>query len=61
MRFWAHSEAQDLRKRAVILRLENGEPIAGLLWAGFTPKDLEVQGRRDQAGDAAAGQFGGSE
>ncbi|SOR79896.1 hypothetical protein SCNRRL3882_3355 [Streptomyces chartreusis NRRL 3882] len=41
MRSWTQSEAQDLRKRAVILRLENGDPIAGLLWAGFTPKDLE--------------------
>ncbi|MEU0246002.1 PE-PGRS family protein [Streptomyces sp. NPDC006235] len=41
MRSWTQSEARDLRKRAVILRLENGDPIAGLLWAGFTPKDLE--------------------
>lgn len=41
MRSWTHSEAQDLRKRATLLRLENGDPMAGLLWAGFTAKDLE--------------------
>ncbi|GAB2780196.1 hypothetical protein GCM10027073_11110 [Streptomyces chlorus] len=41
MRSWTGSEAQDLRKRALILRLENGDPTAGLLWAGFTAKDLE--------------------
>ncbi|MFD8518604.1 PE-PGRS family protein [Streptomyces capillispiralis] len=42
MRSWAGGEARDLRKRAVVLRLENGDPTAGLLWAGFTPKDLET-------------------
>ncbi|GGW62761.1 PE-PGRS family protein [Streptomyces griseoloalbus] len=42
MRSWAGIEAKDLRRRAVILRLENGDPTAGLLWAGFTPKDLET-------------------
>ncbi|MFH9003600.1 PE-PGRS family protein [Streptomyces afghaniensis] len=41
MRSWTRSEAQDLRKRATLLRLENGDPMAGLLWAGFTAKDLE--------------------
>lgn len=41
MRSWTHNEAQDLRKRATIVRLENGDPMAGLLWAGFTAKDLE--------------------
>ncbi|GGL00859.1 PE-PGRS family protein [Streptomyces flaveus] len=41
MRSWTRSEAQDLRKRATLLRLENGDPMAGLLWAGFTTKDLE--------------------
>jgi hypothetical protein len=41
MRSWTRSEAQDLRKRAIILRLENGDPMAGVLWAGFTAKDLE--------------------
>ncbi|MFF5959264.1 PE-PGRS family protein [Streptomyces luteogriseus] len=41
MRSWAGSQAQDLRKRAVIMRLENGDPMAGLLWAGFTATDLE--------------------
>ncbi len=42
MRSWTRSEAQDLRKRATILRLENGDPMAGLVWAGFTVKDLET-------------------
>ncbi|MFF0364111.1 PE-PGRS family protein [Streptomyces fungicidicus] len=41
MRSWTRDEAKDLRKRAVLLRLENGDPLAGLLWAGFTAKDLE--------------------
>ncbi|KES07586.1 hypothetical protein BU52_08960 [Streptomyces toyocaensis] len=41
MRSWTRDEAADLRKRAVLLRLENGDPTAGLLWAGFTAKDLE--------------------
>ncbi|WP_419796442.1 PE-PGRS family protein [Streptomyces fuscus] len=41
MRSWTGEQATDLRKRAVILRLENGDPTAGLLWAGFTAKDLE--------------------
>ncbi|ANB07862.1 PE-PGRS family protein [Streptomyces ambofaciens] len=41
MRSWTADGAKDLRKRAVILRLENGDPTAGLLWAGFTAEDLE--------------------
>ncbi|MGW0139350.1 PE-PGRS family protein [Streptomyces calvus] len=41
LRTWTRDEAKDLRKRAVLLRLENGDPMAGLLWAGFTAKDLE--------------------
>lgn len=41
MRSWTRDEAADLRKRALLLRLENGDPTAGLLWAGFTAKDLE--------------------
>ncbi|WP_244299231.1 hypothetical protein [Streptomyces viridochromogenes] len=41
MRAWTRSQAQDLRKRAVTLRLENGDPMAGMLWAGFTTNDLE--------------------
>ncbi|MFC9463351.1 hypothetical protein [Streptomyces coelicoflavus] len=36
MRSWTGSGAKDLRERALILRLENGDPMAGLLWAGFT-------------------------
>ncbi|MFE5397341.1 PE-PGRS family protein [Streptomyces sp. NPDC056568] len=41
LRSWAADGAGDLRKRAVLLRLENGDPTAGLLWAGFTAEDLE--------------------
>ncbi|GGX28589.1 hypothetical protein GCM10010297_57600 [Streptomyces malachitofuscus] len=41
MRSWTRDEAKDLRKRALLLRLENGDPTAGLLWAGFTAKDLK--------------------
>lgn len=41
LRTWNRDQASDLRRRAVTLRLENGDPTAGLLWAGFTAKDLE--------------------
>ncbi|MFF9487129.1 PE-PGRS family protein [Streptomyces sp. NPDC014676] len=41
MRSWTRDEAKDLRRRATLLRLENGDPTAGLLWAGFTAQDLE--------------------
>ncbi|MEV0125026.1 PE-PGRS family protein [Streptomyces sp. NPDC050703] len=41
LRTWSRSQGPDLRKRAALLRLENGDPMAGLLWAGFTAKDLE--------------------
>ncbi|MFI6087249.1 PE-PGRS family protein [Streptomyces sp. NPDC051218] len=41
MSSWSRSQGKDLRRRATILRLENGDPMAGLLWAGFTMKDLE--------------------
>ncbi|MFJ3722027.1 ABC transporter permease [Streptomyces sp. NPDC090045] len=40
LRAWANDTAPDLRKRATIARLEDGDPQAGLLWAGFTPEEL---------------------
>ena len=41
MRTWVTDAAPDLRKRAVFARLESGDPQAGLLWAGFSAKDME--------------------
>ncbi|MGW6703705.1 PE-PGRS family protein [Streptomyces sp. NPDC054956] len=41
LRAWANDTAPDLRKRATIARLEDGDPQAGLLWAGFTPDELK--------------------
>ncbi|MFT2018063.1 PE-PGRS family protein [Streptomyces sp. 796.1] len=38
---WVSDTAPDLRKRAAIARLEDGDPEAGLLAAGFTPEDLK--------------------
>ncbi|WP_328537320.1 PE-PGRS family protein [Streptomyces sp. NBC_00344] len=40
MRSWAHRTAPDLRRRAAIGRLENGDHEAGLTWAGFGAKDI---------------------
>ncbi|MDQ0297210.1 MULTISPECIES: PE-PGRS family protein [Streptomyces] len=44
MRPWARDQARDLRMRALRLRLENGDPTAGLLMAGATREDLEKAG-----------------
>ena len=41
LRSWVKDTAPDLRKRATFARLESGDPMAGLRWAGFTAKDLE--------------------
>ncbi|WP_442810108.1 PE-PGRS family protein [Streptomyces sp. NBC_01197] len=41
LRSWVSDTAPDLRKRATIGRLENGDPEAGLRWAGFSPRDLK--------------------
>ncbi|GGL73489.1 hypothetical protein GCM10010129_16370 [Streptomyces fumigatiscleroticus] len=41
LRSWVGDAAPDLRKRATFARLESGDPQAGLLWAGFTAKDIE--------------------
>ena len=40
LRAWANDTGPDLRKRATIARLEDGDPQAGLLWAGFSPEEL---------------------
>ncbi|WP_097274430.1 PE-PGRS family protein [Streptomyces sp. TLI_55] len=41
LRSWVSDTAPDLRKRATFARLESGDPNAGLLWAGFSAKDIE--------------------
>ncbi|MDT0613572.1 PE-PGRS family protein [Streptomyces lancefieldiae] len=41
LRSWVTDTAPDLRKRAVFARLESGDPQAGLLWAGFSAKEIE--------------------
>ncbi|MEU1159516.1 PE-PGRS family protein [Streptomyces sp. NPDC005921] len=41
LRSWTSDAAPDLRKRATFARLESGDPQAGMLWAGFTAKDIE--------------------
>ncbi|MFD9356748.1 PE-PGRS family protein [Streptomyces sp. NPDC060031] len=40
MRTWVSETAPDLRKRATIARLEDGDPQAGLRWAGFGPGEV---------------------
>ncbi|MFJ8308935.1 MULTISPECIES: PE-PGRS family protein [unclassified Streptomyces] len=41
LRSWVKDTAPDLRKRAVFARLEDGDPEAGLRWAGFSPDELK--------------------
>ncbi|MBT2451346.1 PE-PGRS family protein [Streptomyces sp. ISL-43] len=41
LRAWANDTAPDLRKRATYARLEDGDPEAGLRWAGFSPEELK--------------------
>ncbi|MEV6956390.1 PE-PGRS family protein [Streptomyces sp. NPDC051183] len=41
LRSWVHDTAPDLRRRGTIARLEDGDPEAGLRWAGFSPEDLK--------------------
>ncbi|WP_405062603.1 hypothetical protein OG474_13440 [Kribbella sp. NBC_01505] len=41
---WAEKQDPDLRKRSSIIRLEGGDPLAGLAWAGFTPLELSANG-----------------
>ncbi|MFI1484584.1 PE-PGRS family protein [Streptomyces sp. NPDC020747] len=41
LRSWVTDTGPDLRKRATFARLENGDPEAGLRWAGFSPEDIK--------------------
>ncbi|MER7865896.1 hypothetical protein ABTZ90_02300 [Streptomyces cellulosae] len=41
MRSWISDTAPELRRKAAYARLENGDPLAGLLLAGFTPEQLK--------------------
>ncbi|KES06453.1 mucin [Streptomyces toyocaensis] len=41
MRPWISETAPVLRKKAAYARLEDGDPLAGLLLAGFTPEQLK--------------------
>lgn len=40
MRSWISDTAPELRRKAAYARLEDGDPLAGLLLAGFTPEQL---------------------
>nr|WSX50420.1 PE-PGRS family protein [Streptomyces sp. NBC_00974] len=44
LRTWAAETAPDLRKRAHIARLEDGDPEAGAKWAGFDAGDVAKAG-----------------
>ncbi|MEV6956402.1 mucin-2 [Streptomyces sp. NPDC051183] len=39
---WNTETAPDLRKRAGILKAENGDPTGGFLWAGFSAEDAAL-------------------
>ncbi|MGV9842880.1 hypothetical protein ACWDUB_12330 [Streptomyces fungicidicus] len=41
MRTWISDTVPELRKKAAYARLEDGDPLAGLLLAGFTPEQLK--------------------
>jgi hypothetical protein len=41
MHSWVSDTAPALRKKAAYARLEDGDPLAGLLLAGFTPEQLK--------------------
>ncbi|MCT7352097.1 hypothetical protein N4P33_07905 [Streptomyces sp. 15-116A] len=41
MRAWVSDTAPELRRKAAYARLENDDPLAGLLLAGFTPEQLK--------------------
>ncbi|MET7762342.1 PE-PGRS family protein [Streptomyces sp. NPDC005355] len=38
---WATDNGPDLRKRAAFARLEDGDPKAGIRWAGFTTEEIK--------------------
>ncbi|MDH6698613.1 PE-PGRS family protein [Streptomyces griseoviridis] len=44
LRTWSTDTAPDLRRRAATARLENGDPDAGLRWAGFSAKEIAEAG-----------------
>jgi hypothetical protein len=44
MRSWVKETAPDMRTRSALVRLDNGDPQAGLRWAGFSAKDLAKGG-----------------
>lgn len=41
MNSWVSDTAPELRRKAAYARLEDGDPLAGLLLAGFTPEQLK--------------------
>jgi hypothetical protein len=41
LRGWTDDTAVDLRRRAAVLRAENGDPKAAALYAGFKPEDMK--------------------
>ncbi|MER5372324.1 hypothetical protein [Streptomyces sp. NPDC002553] len=41
MRTWVHDSAPEMRRRAGLVRLDSGDPMAGILWAGFSPEELK--------------------
>lgn len=43
---WVTEQGPDLRRRAALVRLDNGDPEAGLRWAGFTTEDLKKYERQ---------------
>ncbi|MEU3960842.1 PE-PGRS family protein [Streptomyces buecherae] len=52
MNSWVADTGPDLRSRAAIARLEDGDPMAGLRWAGFTDADLKKHTGRPLGPDA---------
>ncbi len=40
MASWVGETAPDLRRRAAVVRMDSGDLSGGLLWAGFTPREL---------------------
>lgn len=40
MASWVTETAPDLRRRAAVVRMDSGDLSGGLLWAGFTPREL---------------------
>lgn len=49
MMTWTDDTAVDLRRRAAVLRAENGDPKAAALYAGFKPEELKGVGLSPEA------------